>query len=81
MYVLIEFTETQIWSKPNVYGSKPAQRDGHSACVLNDCMYIFGGFQERTSLFSQDLYMLNLNNMMWSTINTMVCVKRKVTLV
>lgn len=75
MYVLIEFTETQMWSTPKVYGTKPVPRDGHSACVINDCMYIFGGFQEFPSHFSHGLYMLNLHNMMWSAVKTMVLCK------
>jgi N-acetylneuraminic acid mutarotase len=33
-------------------------------------MYIFGGFQEHPSQFSQDLYMLNLQTMLWSIIKT-----------
>lgn len=29
----------------------PSPRDGHSACVINDRMYIFGGFEDQVRLF------------------------------
>lgn len=53
----------------------PIPRDGHSACVIDNCMYIFGGFQEHPSQFSQDLYMLNLHKMVWSVVKTTVLYK------
>jgi len=65
-------SETLKWSIPNVFGSKPVPKDGHSACIIGNCMYIFGGFQEHPSQFSQDLYMLNLHTKMWSIIKTQV---------
>lgn len=66
------FTETLKWSSPLVHGDKPIPRDGHSACIVDNCMYIFGGFQEFPSQFSQDLYMLNLLTMNWSVVQTRV---------
>ncbi|XP_008188760.1 kelch domain-containing protein 3 [Acyrthosiphon pisum] len=63
-------TETLKWTTPSVYGNKPEPRDGHSACIIQNCMYIFGGFEERSGLFASDLYMLNLNSMVWSIIKT-----------
>jgi hypothetical protein len=66
------YTETLKWSSPNVYGKIPIPRDGHSACIIQNCMYIFGGFQEHPHQFSQHLYMLNLHTMVWSIIKTQV---------
>lgn len=30
-------------------GTVPGARDGHSACVIRNKMYIFGGYEERVS--------------------------------
>jgi N-acetylneuraminic acid mutarotase len=32
---------------PEVSGSIPPARDGHSACVIAEKIYVFGGFEER----------------------------------
>lgn len=64
--------DTLEWSTPEVYGSIPVPRDGHSACVINNQMYIFGGFQENPTQFSQDLYMLDLITMTWNVVRTNV---------
>ena len=32
-----------------VTGIIPGARDGHSACVINDRMFIFGGYEENVS--------------------------------
>lgn len=63
---------TLKWTKPTVYGNVPVPRDGHSACIIQNCMYIFGGFQEHPSLFASDLYMLNFHSMVWSIVKTKV---------
>ncbi|XP_060844195.1 kelch domain-containing protein 3 [Rhopalosiphum padi] len=63
-------TITLKWTKPTVYGNVPVPRDGHSACIIQNCMYIFGGFQEHPSLFASDLYMLNFHSMVWSIVKT-----------
>lgn len=69
---LICNSDTLKWSTPNVCGNIPLPRDGHSACIIKNCMYIFGGFQDHPSQFSQDLYMLNLHTMRWSLVKTKV---------
>lgn len=74
-FFLYIFTDTLNWSVPEVTGSKPMPRDGHSACVINDRMYIFGGYQTNPSQLSQDLYMLNLHSMVWHIIKTTVLYK------
>lgn len=35
--------QTSRWDAVPAYGSLPASRQGHSACVINDTMYIYGG--------------------------------------
>lgn len=40
------FVETCSWSRPKVNGRPPAARDGHTACVIDSRIYIFGGYEE-----------------------------------
>ncbi len=35
------------------HGEIPGARDGHSACVIYDTMYIFGGYEEEVSTNQQ----------------------------
>jgi len=58
------------WSCPRVSGCVPCPRDGHSACIIRDHMYIFGGFEEQFDRYSQEVYALDLKNMHWSFIST-----------
>jgi len=53
-----------------VTGMKPGPRDGHSATVVDDAMYIFGGFEDDTERFSQDVYRLCLKSMTWTHVLT-----------
>ena len=39
-------TESYTWSRSSVTGDIPAARDAHSSCVIYNCMYIFGGYEE-----------------------------------
>lgn len=63
-------TKTLQWSRPQVTGIIPAARDGHSACIINHCMYVFGGFEEEMDRFSQDVHALDFHTMRWSYIIT-----------
>nr|CAD7572769.1 unnamed protein product [Timema californicum] len=63
-------TVTLKWSIPQVCGQVPGARDGHSACIIDHCMYIFGGFVENIDRFSQEVYMLDLLTFHWSNVNT-----------
>ncbi|KAL1139782.1 hypothetical protein AAG570_006759 [Ranatra chinensis] len=63
-------TETYLWSCPATSGSIPCSRDGHSACVIGHNMYIFGGFEEEFEIYSQDVYVLNLQTFHWSFVLT-----------
>lgn len=69
--VLYRFdTKTLTWSKPEVTGSIPGARDGHSAVILRNKMLVFGGYEEEIGLFSQDVYALDLYTLVWSFIRT-----------
>lgn len=35
--------QTSRWEAIPSYGSLPASRQGHTACVIDDTMYIYGG--------------------------------------
>ena len=58
-------TKTGTWSRPSVAGNIPPERDGHSACVINDSMYVFGGYEESHSRYGQEVYKLDLKEMVW----------------
>ncbi|CAB0002345.1 unnamed protein product [Nesidiocoris tenuis] len=62
--------ETWSWSQPQVSGVIPCSRDGHSACVIGNTMYIFGGYEEEFERYSQDVYALNLDTYCWNYIVT-----------
>ena len=57
------------WLKPNVSGTVPEDRRGHSACALGNLMYVCGGEGERV-YFKDNLYMLDTTTMVWSLIMT-----------
>jgi len=42
-------TASKRWNRPPVSGDIPGARDGHSACVIGDKMFVFGGFEEGVS--------------------------------
>jgi len=52
----------------DVTGQVPMARDGHSACVIDDSMYIYGGYVESAHQFCSDVYKLDLNAMDWRVI-------------
>jgi len=72
VYIFFFFVDTLQWSRPQVTGIIPAARDGHSACIINHCMYVFGGFEEEMDRFSQDVHALDFRTMRWSYIITQV---------
>ncbi|MBN3275924.1 KLDC3 protein, partial [Polyodon spathula] len=57
------------WFTPKITGTVPGARDGHSACVLGKCMYIFGGYEQLVDCFSNDIHKLDTTTMAWSFIN------------
>ena len=43
---------TRQWSIIPIVGDIiPSARDGHSACVIDNRMYIFGGFEDQVTIF------------------------------
>ncbi|GFT76361.1 kelch domain-containing protein 3 [Nephila pilipes] len=63
-------TETLSWSIPETSGKWPKVTDGHSACVIGDYMYIFGGYEEDTRSFSDKVFRINLITFNWETVLT-----------
>ncbi|XP_005100518.1 kelch domain-containing protein 3 [Aplysia californica] len=56
---------TYTWDMPEVSGPIPEARDGHSACIIHQRMYIFAGYEEFTDRFSNDMNYLNLVTFQW----------------
>ncbi|XP_039032195.1 rab9 effector protein with kelch motifs-like isoform X3 [Hibiscus syriacus] len=57
-----------MWLYPKVSGFSPSERWGHSACYSNGVVYVFGGCCG--GLHFSDVLMLNLNMMVWRTLET-----------
>lgn len=62
-------TKKLEWSAPSVSGMVPFAKDGHTACVIKNKMYIFGGFEYLTDQYSQIVHCLDLDTMHWSLID------------
>ncbi|XP_036404740.1 kelch repeat-containing protein [Megalops cyprinoides] len=60
--------EMAIWYKPIVNGDRPAPRSGHSACVVQGKIYIFGGWD--TPVCFNDMHALDLGLMEFSAVET-----------
>lgn len=60
------------WSIIEVQGPNPPSRDGHTAVVWNDRMYVFGGFEEETQRFSQETYYFDFLTKTWAQVVTEV---------
>ena len=48
------------WTKLQCTGPIPSPRGGHAAVLIDDVMYVFGGFNGETYL--DDLYALRLSS-------------------
>lgn len=62
-------TKKLEWSTPQVTGMVPYAKDGHSACVIKNKMYIFGGFEYLTDQYSQEVHCLDLDTLQWTFID------------
>ncbi|GAA6104346.1 kelch repeat-containing protein [Tachysurus ichikawai] len=60
--------EMAIWYQPIVNGDKPAPRSGHSACVMQGKIFIFGGWDMPVCF--NDMFMLDLCLMEFSAVQT-----------
>lgn len=45
-------SETVSWSHVSATGDIPSGTDGHSACIIDNAMYLFGGFVDPVSINS-----------------------------
>ncbi|XP_022094720.1 kelch domain-containing protein 3-like [Acanthaster planci] len=62
-------TKTLKWSRPRTEGERPGGRDGHTACLIGDNMYIFGGFEDgMVQCYANTVYSLDLKEMFWTYI-------------
>lgn len=56
------------WSRPECLGDPPSPRESHTADVISDeKMVIFGGSGEGEANYLNDLHVLDLNKMEWSS--------------
>ncbi|KAM3964148.1 kelch domain-containing protein 3 [Aphomia sociella] len=63
-------TKTLEWTAPPVTGMVPYAKDGHSACIIKNKMYIFGGFEYSSNQYSQEVHCLDLDTLKWTFIDT-----------
>lgn len=61
-------TGTEQWATPRVTGQVPGARDGHSACVMEKTMYVFGGYEQLADCFSNDIHKLDTKSMSWALV-------------
>ncbi|KAF6211887.1 hypothetical protein GE061_012404 [Apolygus lucorum] len=60
---------TNSWFKPNTKGVTPDPRAAHSACLVNNRAFMFGGRLGETR--TNDLYFINMDTLTWSrNVNT-----------
>lgn len=53
------------WSKGNITGKEPDGRNGHTATLVNNKMFVIGGWLGSGTYASCDLYILNLDTLEW----------------
>ncbi|TKR87724.1 hypothetical protein L596_012078 [Steinernema carpocapsae] len=58
------------WKVVEACGKIPPARDGHSAVMVGDNMYIFGGFEEDFQRFSNETYCFNITSGKWTELMT-----------
>lgn len=63
-------TSSQDWVVPKTTGSTPHPVDGHSSCIINDVMYVFGGFENFSVEYSSEVHTLDLMTLKWSYLKT-----------
>lgn len=58
------------WVRANVTGKEPEGRNGHTATLVENKMYVIGGWLGSGTFASSDLYILNLDELQWSQVAT-----------
>lgn len=53
------------WNQINTTGNLPLPINEHSACIINDCLYVYGG-NDFSGIIYNSLYVLNLHSLVWS---------------
>lgn len=53
------------WNQITTTGNLPLPVNEHSACITNDCLYIYGG-NDFSGIIYNSLYVLNLHTLVWS---------------
>ncbi|XP_072284507.1 uncharacterized protein [Pyxicephalus adspersus] len=61
--------EYKIWYQPIVEGQRPVPRYGHSATLLGNRLLIFGGRRSPNPVYLNDLYILDLGYMEFTTVS------------
>eukprot|EP00112_Aurelia_sp_Birch-Aquarium-sp1_P017489 Seg406.3 transcript_id=Seg406.3/GoldUCD/mRNA.D3Y31 product="RING finger protein B" protein_id=Seg406.3/GoldUCD/D3Y31 len=61
-------TVSNSWYQPIVSGEKPTARSGHSACLIDGLLYIFGGWDAPTCF--NDLWTLDIGLMSFKKVET-----------
>ena len=62
-----------VWSRPTCSGTAPIEREGHSASVVGNRVYIFGGTwvdDDSNSVYLNDLHVHDVDAMAWSQPST-----------
>lgn len=59
--------ESMTWTKPFTKGSRPAERSGHQACMVDTTLYILGGWNSTTQF--NDFFLLDIRTMTWSELD------------
>lgn len=59
--------KTGVWKKIEMSGNIPSARSTHTAVVMNESMFIFGG--ERKPAYFNDLYCYEFTTKEWKIVN------------
>ncbi|XP_071480445.1 kelch domain-containing protein 3-like [Diadema antillarum] len=59
-------TKTSRWMLESPRGHLPDATDGHTACVIGNRMYVFGGFIDLMQSYSNLTYALDFREMKWT---------------
>ncbi|EGD73673.1 hypothetical protein PTSG_05386 [Salpingoeca rosetta] len=59
--------ESLTWKRVETKGVPPAPRLNHAADVVDDALYVFGGFEDGQA--KNDMFKLDLNTMMWTPVH------------
>lgn len=62
-------TEEMEWHSPLVGGSPPCERSGHTASVIGNKIFVFGGYSYAGGEWLNDMHVLNTGRMKWRKIS------------